>query len=388
MREPIRHTPCQTREQVVDYGDLPLFVHKSRRSGLLSVSVYNIIMSIDASHSCSREGANLRKDRDDLILGIDLGGTKILAAVVDSRGRMVSSHENVTPATKGREAVIQCIVDSARGALEQARIAVSRISTVGIGAAGISNPEAGILFTSPNLPGLREVLLGDIVQEKLGKKTFIINDANAAALGEFYYGAARDARNFIYITISTGIGGGIVIDGKIYTGAIGIAGEVGHMTIDYNGPICNCGNRGCWETLASGTALSREAKLRISKGVKTSILECAEGKMENVTPQVIHSAAERGDKLAKELIAQTGYYVGVGLAGLINIFNPELIVIGGGLSNIGDMLLEPAFKTAEKRAYKEAFQAVRFASAELGGNSGVMGAAAFALQEMKRLERG
>ncbi len=323
-----------------------------------------------------------------MILGIDLGGSKVLAAVVDSQGRVVSSHESVTPATKGREAVIQCIVDSARGALEQRRVAMSEISAVGIGAAGISNPEAGILFTSPNLPGLREVLLGDIVQEKLGKKTFIINDANAAALGELHYGAARDARNFIYITISTGIGGGIVIDGKIYTGAIGIAGEVGHMTIDDNGPICSCGNRGCWEMLASGTALSREARLRISKGVKTSILEYAEGNIENVSAQAIQRAAEKGDKLAKELVAQTGYYVGVGLASLVNMFNPELIVIGGGLSNIGDMLLEPAFKTAEKRAYKEAFQAVRFASPELGRNSGVIGAATFALQEMKRLQRG
>jgi len=330
----------------------------------------------------------LPEDRDDLILGIDLGGSKTLAAIVGPQGRIVSSHENVTPATKGREVVVQCIVDSTRGALRQARVAMSKISAVGIGAAGISNPEAGILFTSPNLPGLREVLLGDIIQEKLGRKTFIINDANAAALGELYYGAARNARNFIYITISTGIGAGIVIDGKIHTGAIGIAGEVGHMTIDDNGPICNCGNRGCWETLASGTALSREAKLRISKGVKTSILEYAEGNIENVTTQAIHSAAEKGDKLAKELIARTGYYVGVGLASLINIFNPELIVVGGGLSNIGGMLLEPAFKTAEKRAYKEAFQAVRFSSAELGRNSGVIGAATFALQEMKRLQRG
>jgi glucokinase len=330
----------------------------------------------------------LSKDHDDLILGIDLGGSKILAALVDPQGRIVAGHEIVTPATKGREVVIQCIVDSAHAVLEQAHVTMSEISVVGIGAAGISNPEAGILFTSPNLPGWRNVLLRDIIQDRLGQKTFLINDANAAALGEFYFGAARDALSFIYVTISTGIGGGIVIDGKIYTGAIGVAGEVGHMTIDDNGPPCKCGNRGCWETLASGTALIREAKLRISRRVKTSMLEYAEGNIENVTPQVIHRAAEKGDKLAKELIAQTGYYVGLGLASLINIFNPELIVVGGGLSNIGDMLLEPAFKTAEKRAYKEAFQAVRFASPELGRNSGVIGAATFALQEMKRLPRG
>jgi glucokinase len=327
----------------------------------------------------------LGEDADDLILSIDLGGTKILTAVINSQGEMLSHDHSITPASKGYEAVIQSILESAHRALEQANVAISELTAIGVGVPGLSNPETGILFTSPNLPGWRDVPLRDIVQERLGKKTFIINDANAAALGEFYFGAARGVRNFIFITLSTGIGGGIVIDGRIYSGAIGAAGEVGHMTIDDNGPICNCGNRGCWETLASGTALAREARHRIKEGVATSILEYAEGDMEKVTAQVIHNAAEQGDSLAKELIARTGYYVGVGLANLVNIFNPELIVIGGGLSNIGDMLLKPAFKTAGERAYKEAFQAVRFASAELGRNSGVLGAATFALQEIKKL---
>ena len=326
------------------------------------------------------------ENADDLILGIDLGGTKILTAVANSQGKILSRDHSITPAKKGYEAVIQSILESAHRALEQANIAISALTAIGVGAPGISNPETGILFTSPNLPGWRDVPLRDIMQKRLGKKTFLINDANAAALGELYFGAARGARNFIYITISTGIGGGIIIDGKIYIGAIGAAGEVGHMTIDDDGPICNCGNRGCWETLASGTALAREAKHRIKEGVRTSILKYAEGDVERVTAQVIHNAAEQGDSLAKELIARTGYYVGVGLANLINIFNPELIVIGGGLSNIGDMLLGPAFKVAGERAYKEAFQAVRFASAELGRNSGVLGAAAFALREIKKGE--
>jgi len=247
----------------------------------------------------------LGESADDLILGIDLGGSKILTAVVNSRGEMLSSDEGITPATEGREAVIQSIVESSHRVLKQANVAISEICAIGIGAAGISNPETGILFTSPHLPGWRDVSLRDIIQEKLGKKTFLTNDANAAALGEFYFGAARGARNFIYITLSTGIGGGIVIDGKIYSGAIGAAGEVGHMTIDDDGPICNCGNRGCWETLASGTALAREARQRIKEGARTSILEYAEGDVEKVTAQVIHSAAEHGDSLARELIART-----------------------------------------------------------------------------------
>jgi glucokinase len=322
---------------------------------------------------------------DDLILGVDLGGSKILTAVVKPRGEMLSSDESTTPATESHEVVIQSIVDSAHSALRQAGCTISEISAVGMGAPGISNPEAGILFTSPNLPGWRNVLLRDIIQNKLDKKTFLINDANAAALGEMYFGSAQGVHNFIYVTLSTGIGGGIVIDGKIYTGAIGTAGEVGHMTIDDNGPLCNCGNKGCWEALASGTALAREAKHRIKEGAKTSILKYVEGDPEKVTAPIIHNAAEQGDKLAKDLIARTGYYVGVGLANLINIFNPELIVIGGGLSNIGDMLLKPAFKVAGEKSYKEAFQAVRFASAGLGRNSGVLGAAAFAVQEMKKI---
>ena len=325
------------------------------------------------------------EDMRTLTMGIDLGGSKILTAIVDPQGGMLSSDESITPATKGREAIIQGIVDSAHHALTQAGLTISEICAIGIGAAGISSPEAGILFSSPNLPGLRNVLLRDIMQEILGKKTFLINDADAAALGEFYFGAAKGVDDFIYITLSTGIGGGIVMDGKIHTGAIGAAGEVGHMTIDDKGPICNCGNRGCWETLASGTALIREARKRMERGVRTHILEYAEGDIEKVTPQAIHGAAQQGDRLAKELIGRTGYYVGVGLANLINIFNPELIVIGGGLSNIGDMLLKPAFKVAGERAFKEAFQAVRFASAGLGQTSGVLGAAAFALQEMKKL---
>jgi len=326
----------------------------------------------------------LSENVDDLILGVDLGGSKILAAVVKPRGEMLSSDESTTPATESHEVVIQSIIDSVHSALKHASCTISEISAIGIGAPGISNPEAGILFTSPNLPGWRNVLLRDIIQNKLDKKAFLINDANAAALGELYFGAARGTHNFIYITLSTGIGGGIVINGKIYTGAIGTAGEVGHMTIDDNGPLCNCGNKGCWEALASGTALAREAKRRIKEGTKTSILKYVDGDSEKVTAQIIHSAAEQGDKLAKDLIARTGYYVGVGMANLINIFNPELIVIGGGLSNIGDMLLKPAFKVAAERSYKEAFQAVRFVSAGLGRNSGVLGAAAFALQEMKK----
>jgi glucokinase len=321
--------------------------------------------------------------RDTLSLGIDLGGTKILTAVTNTQGEMLSRDHSITPAKEGQEAVVKSILESVGRALDQARISAPDLTAVGVGAPGLSNPETGILFTSPNLPGWKDVSLRDIIEEGLGKKAFLINDANAAAVGELYFGAGRCARNFIYITVSTGIGSGIIIDGKIYTGSIGTAGELGHMVIDNEGPLCNCGNRGCWEALASGTALAREARLKIKDGVTTSILQLAGGDLEKINAEVIHEAAQAGDSLAIELIARTAYYLGVGLSNLINIFNPEVIIIGGGLSNIGDMLLKPAFEEAGRRAFKPAYQAVRFARAELGRNSGVLGAAAFALEQVK-----
>ncbi|MFC2006241.1 ROK family protein [Chloroflexota bacterium] len=325
----------------------------------------------------------MSKNRDILILGIDLGGTKILTAVTDAQGKMLSRDHSITLAKEGQQAVIKSILESVGRTLDQAHIVAADLAAIGLGAAGLSNPEMGILFTSPHLHGWENVPLRDIIEKEFGRKTFLINDANAAAVGELYFGAGRGARNFIYITVSTGIGGGIIIDGKNYTGYTGMAGELGHMVIDDKGPQCNCGNNGCWEILASGTALAREARYRIKEGAVTSILKYAGGDLEKINAEAIHEAARASDKLADELIAQTAYYLGVGLANLINIFNPEVIVIGGGLSNIGDRLLKPAFEEAGCRAFRQAYQAVRFARAELGRNSGVLGAAAFALEQVK-----
>jgi glucokinase len=322
--------------------------------------------------------------KDELALGIDLGGTKILTSVVDAAGRMLSRDHSVTPATRGQKAVIEAVIESARHSLEEAAIPPSELTAVGVGAPGLSNPDKGILYTSPNLPGWRDVPLRDIIAKELGVTAYLINDANAAAIGELHYGAGKGASDFIYVTVSTGIGGGIIINGELYTGPTGTAGEVGHMVIDDNGPLCNCGNRGCWETLASGRALATEARRLIKKGTTTTILELAGGDVDEVNAEVIHRAALAGDRLAKRLIARTGYYLGVGLANLINIFNPELIVIGGGLANSGDMLLRPAYEEAGRRAFKESYQATRFARAELGRNSGVIGAAVYALKQSRK----
>ncbi len=324
---------------------------------------------------------------EKLVLGIDLGGTKILTALIDANGNLRARDRIVTPAEKGPSAVMEAIRESATRCFEQLSIDGDGIEALGIGAPGPSNPDRGILFTSPNLPGWKDVPLVEIFEKVFEKKIFFINDANAAALAEFKFGAAKGLRHVIYITVSTGIGGGIIIDGKLYTGAIGTAGELGHTTIDDKGPRCNCGNIGCWEVLASGTALARDAQQEIRQGAETTILEYASGDIAQVDAKAIQMAAEAGDALAGELISRAAHYLGVGLANLLNTFNPQMIVIGGGVSKIGDRLLTPAFQTARERAYDAAYSAVKFAVAKLETDSGVLGAAAYAWEKLTEQEK-
>lgn len=323
----------------------------------------------------------------NFVLGIDLGGTKILTAVVGAGGAMLSRDHSITPAARGVQAVIDAIVESARRSLEAADVAPGDLAGAGIGAPGLSNPETGVLYTSPNLPGWKDVPLRDIVAEELGTPAYLINDGSAAAIGELHYGAARGVKDFVYVTVSTGIGGGIVMNRDIYAGAIGTAGELGHMVIDDNGPLCNCGNTGCWEMLASGTALAAEARRIIEQGSDSTIVQHADGDVSKVNAEHIEAAARAGDELASRLIARTAYYLGVGFSNLINIFNPEVIVIGGGLSNMGNLLLAPAYEEAGRRAFRQPYASTRFARAELGRNSGVIGAAVFALQEAGAMKR-
>ncbi len=219
------------------------------------------------------------------------------------------------------------------------------------------------------------------------KEVFLINDANAAALGEMKYGAAKGCRNFIYVTISTGIGGGIIINGELYTGATGMAGEVGHMVVEPDGMPCNCGGSGCWELYASGSAIARRAREKIQQGRKTKLLQLDSGDLKKIDATLIEKAANQGDILARKLVAETARYLGIGLGSLINIFNPEIIVIGGGLTKMGDALLKPAIREASRRSYQDAYEVVRFKLAALGDNSGVLGAAVYARNELKKLKR-
>ncbi len=270
-----------------------------------------------------------------LVLGVDLGGTKTLCAVASRRGEIIGRDLRPTLAVDGPEAGVRALLDAMHGALADAGVAPGEVVGIGLGVPGLIDVDAGVMLTSPNLPGWRDVPLRDIVQREFGVATHLVNDASAAALGEARYGAGRGVSNFVYVTLSTGIGAGIVIDGKLYVGKFGGAGELGHMTIQADGPPCTCGGNGCWETLASGTALTRDAKQQLSAGEASLMLDYADGDIGRVDAPLIHRAALAGDRLANELIVLAGYYVGIGLANIINIFNPELIVLGGGLTNLG-----------------------------------------------------
>ena len=313
-------------------------------------------------------------------LAVDLGGTKIAAALATPEGEIVAREQRPTLAREGPQAVTANIIGALAQVMQQAGVARGQVMGVGIGAAGACDSRAGQVISSPNLPGWHRVPLKSIVEQGLGLPAFLENDANLGALGEHRFGAGKGVANLIYVTVSTGIGGGVILGGKLYTGACGTAGEVGHMTIDANGPRCNCGNVGCWEALASGTALAREAVARIQGGAKTSILELAGGDLGRVSAEVVERAARQGDGLAKELVLRAGHYLGVGLVNLVNIFNPELILIGGGLSKMSDLLFPTALALLKERAFEVASSCVRIEPARLGGDSGLLGAVALVLE--------
>ena len=295
----------------------------------------------------------------NMIIGIDLGGTKILTALADSEGRIISSVKIDTQASLGPEKVIANMIKSISLVVKQARVPLSRVSRVGIGAPGPILGQA-IIVSPPNLPGWLHVNIKSVMQKKLKKKIYVENDANAAAFGEFCFGAGKGFKNLVYITLSTGIGGGIIINGKIYTGSIGTAGEIGHMVIDQKGPKCGCGNRGCLEALAAGPAIAKMA------GQKNAL----EAEL----------AARRGNKRAQNAINTAAKYIGIGIANINNILNPDIFVIGGGVSNMGRILLDPVKSWAKKYSMEASRKSLIIVPAKLKNNAGVMGAIAVCLK--------
>lgn len=316
-------------------------------------------------------------DKDKFVIAIDLGGTNLRVATVTLEGKILRRISVPTMAQEGVEAVIDRMVSKVLELVGAE--GVRRAMALAVAAPGPTDPWSGIIVEPPNLPGWVRVPLKEILEARLGLTTYVGNDANVAALGEHSFGAGKGTMHMIYVTVSTGIGGGIIVDGRLLLGKNGGAGEVGHMTIDMNGPKCACGNIGCLEAFASGTAIARQAKERLRLGEKSTILDAVGGDLSRVTGLEVVREAKKGDSLAADIMAAAATALGVGMVNLVNLFDPEAIVIGGGVSNAGPLLFEPVRHIVNERAMGIATRGLRIIPTALGDDVGLVGAAALAL---------
>ncbi len=321
---------------------------------------------------------------EQLVIGIDLGGTKISTALVNRSGEIIARDHRKTEAIEGQQAVITRILDAAREVMARSGVTRSQVAAVGIAAPGPLEIETGTTMSPPNLPGWNCVPLRQIVEDGLGIRAFLEKDTNAAALGEFHFGAGRGTRHMIYVTASTGIGSGLILNGKLYYGADGMAGEIGHTTILPDGPLCGCGNRGCLESLASGTAIAHLARERVTRGIATGITDLVENDLDRITAELVAKAAAQGDVEAREILVKAMNYLGIGVANLVNLFNPQLIVIGGGLTHIGEELFELVRNAIVRHAFPRPAQTARVTRAKLGEHVGILGTAAVAQTRIDR----
>ena len=316
------------------------------------------------------------------VVAVDIGGTKITSAVITRQGEMLSRTYRLTLAHEGPQKVINHIEKAIDLSLRKAGLELSDIGGVGIAAAAIIDIGRGLVTEAPNLPRWHNIPLRDRLADSLGKPVFLLNDASAAALGEHRMGAGRGLDNLIYITVSTGIGGGLIINGQLYNGADGCAAEIGHMIMLIDGPACKCGQRGCFEALASGTAIARMAIERLEAGGKSRLAELTCGKIEDVTAELVAEAARRNDRLALSVIDEAARYLGIGLANLINVINPQMIIIGGGVSKMGAMLFRPARKSMKEHAFKLPARTVHVVRPRLGMDAGLIGAAIYTQESL------
>ncbi len=310
----------------------------------------------------------------EIVVGIDLGGTKILTVAATPDGRIRARKRVDTP--KGRDAVVAAMRDTVAAVLGEAAVRAPR--GIGVGAPGPMDPRAGVLLEPPNLPGCENLPLAAIFRElHPDADIHVENDANAAALGERRFGAGRGVDDLCYVTISTGIGGGIVAAGRLVRGAAGTGGEIGHTILEPDGPRCHCGLHGCWEVLASGTAIAREAAAAVARGEGAAIAQAAGGRP--VDARAVDQAAAAGDPVALRIVAAAVRYNGIGFCNLIQILSPARIIVGGGVSHAWDRYIAPAAEWARTHAFARPGGMCAIVPADLGDDVGALGAVAVGL---------
>lgn len=319
--------------------------------------------------------------KERYIVGVDLGGTNIVAGAMPLDGsREIAMRTAQTLAEGGADSVVERIVMMIEDVIAQTSAETgaerSDFLGVGIGSPGPLNREKGIVIITPNL-GWKDFPLRDEVSKRVNLDATLDNDANCATLGEFWCGAAVGGRNVIGMTLGTGIGGGLILDGKLYHGSSDSAGEIGHTTIDSTGRRCKCGNYGCLEAYASGPAIAERAREALRGAETESMLQSmVDGDLKRLTAQTVYEASKRGDAVAREVVRETARFLGAGVSNLINIFNPDVLVLAGGVTQAGDALFEPLRAEVRRRAFKPAVEACRIVPGALPLSAGVVGAVA------------
>ena len=317
--------------------------------------------------------------RENYVVGVDMGGTKILAAIVGSNGQIVSRFKAMTRADKGADEVINRIAECISESIKKANLDHTQIRAIGIGAPGVIDSKTGVVIYAPNLRWTN-VALKTALENQIKIPVTVDNDVNLGTLGEQALGAGRGVDNLIGIFVGTGIGGGIILNGKLFYGANRTAGEIGHVILKPNGPRCSCGNRGCLEALASRTAISRYVRKAITQQGKKSILpELNGGSLDLVRSGALAKAVKRGDKVTAKAIQRAQYYLGIGVATVVGLVNPQVVVLGGGLIEaMGEDFVSEVYNNAAELALPNAMNGVEVVSASLGDDAGVIGAAVHA----------
>ena len=307
------------------------------------------------------------------VAGVDMGATHLTIMVANCAAHVIAEKEIPFDIAQGPKVCIEQADLLLREVVSGAGLQMSDLLAIGVGVPGPIMAEAGMVVSPPIMPGWDRFPIRATLEKLWGSPISLNNDAELGAVGEWAYGAGRSAQNLAYIKVGTGVGAGLLLDGHIYGGASGSAGEIGHLTIDTNGAVCTCGNRGCLETFASGPAIARQAQEAVTQKKQTQLAGS------NITAQDVAVAARRGDLIAQQIIAEAGAQLGVAIAGLINLINPNMVVVGGGVAQIGDLFLEPVRKEVRRRSLPGSVRAVQITTALLGRRSISMGAVVQAL---------
>ncbi len=319
-----------------------------------------------------------RSGEDSYMVGVDMGATKVLIALVDSEGRILVREKRRTKPDKGPDLFIDRIVDGILSAIDGSGISMKRIEAIGVGAPGPLDPDRGVILSAPNLKWT-DVPLKDLMEKRLKKPVFVDNDVNMGTLGEYVAGAGQGVSDLVGIFVGTGIGGGLILNGKLYRGFNKNAGEIGHMVILEDGPLCGCGNRGCLEALASRTSIVRDIRSAIESGESSVIPDLVDGDLSEIRSGVLARALREKDPVAVRVLEGAARHLGVAVANIVNLLSPEVVVLGGGVMEaMGSHLLPIVQDTAKTHAFPQAMKDVRIITAELEDDAAVLGAAELA----------